>query len=114
MQADDSSAQSLIGKTLESFKLEDLTKVFKVDDNGRERTIVGYFRNEDVAVAFAGNQTDTNWYRAEKVLVITNGKTGFVLGKPATLVDDEQAALDVRMAAIAKLSVVDRKILGLS
>jgi len=106
-------AKELLGKSLSGFAVQELTEVFKVDEDGRKKKSLGFFHDESIAKAFAGNQADANWHRTEKVLVLTDGKEGFVIGGGVTLLDDEKAALEIKEAAIAKLSEAERKVLGL-
>lgn len=105
----------LIGKDLAGYSVEELHEVFKVNDDGKKVKSVGYFRSEDIANAFAGNQVDAPWHKVRKAFVLTDGGTnGFLLsGEPVKLLNDEEAALEIRNAAVAKLSSAERRVLGL-
>ena len=108
------TTRSLIGKKLDGFTIQEYTEVYMTDVEGRgKEKSLGHFKNDSIAKAFAGNQTDPAWCKTEKVLLLTDGKVGFVLGESVKLIDDEKAALEVREAALAKLSPAERKILGL-
>ncbi len=106
-------ATELLGKSLSGFVIQELTEVFKVDEDGRKKKSIGFFHDENIAKAFAGNQTDANWHRTNKILILTNGKAGFVIGEEVVLLDDEKALLEIKEKAIAKLSEAERKTLGL-
>ena len=105
--------KELVGKSLENFTIQEFTEVYKTNDDGRKESSLGFFRNETVAKAFAQQQTDAAWHRTDKQLVLTDGKVGFLMGKPITILDDEEATLKIREKAIAKLSEEERRVLGL-
>lgn len=107
--------REMIGKDLAGYSVEALHEVFRVNDDGKRTESVGYFRSEDIANAFAGNQRDASWYKVRKAFLLTNGSTdGFLLsGEPVTLFNDEEAALAIRAAAIAKLSPAEQRVLKL-
>lgn len=104
----------LLEKSLEGFTVQELTEVYELDVEGRQKIkSIGFFRDENVAKAFAQNQTDANYHRTQKVIVLTNGEIGFVIGEPVILLNDEKAALEVREKALAKLSPEERRLLKL-
>jgi len=107
-------ASGLVGKDLSEFKVVAMTEVYKVDDDGRKYISLGFFKDPNIATAFAGNQTDANWHKTSVVLVLTDGKEGYVIKEQESvnLFDDEEKSLELRKQAIAKLSAADRKILG--
>lgn len=102
----------LVGQKLDGFTVQDFFEVSKLDEEGRNKvSVVGYFRDEDIANGFAGNQVGATW--VEKVLLATDGRRAFLVGPPAKLLDNEKAALEMRQKALAKLSPGERKVLGL-
>jgi hypothetical protein len=103
----------LLGKKLEGFSVEQFTEVFMVDCDGRKSKSLGFFHNETIANAFAGNQKDANWHKVRNVLVLTDGINGFIVGEPIEILNDEQTTLEIREKAKAKLSDAERKILGI-
>lgn len=103
--------KDFVGKSLDGFVLREMTEVYKTDNDGRKSRSVGFFQNPDVAEAFAGNQQDANWHQTAKHLVFTNGEEGFLIGQAVTLLDDEEAALKAREAALAKLTPAERALL---
>jgi len=104
----------LIGKDLREFEVVEFTEVYRVDDDGRKTKSVGFFRNETIAKAFAQSQVDKNWHQTGRVFVLTDGKTGFILKEvPITILDDEQATLEIRNKALSKLTPEERIILGI-
>ena len=107
--------QNLAGKDLKGFKIIEMTEVYRVDDDGRKSSSLGFFKDPNTAAAFAGVQTDASWHKTEKVLVLTDGTVGYVIEdqKPVKLFDDESEALKIKKKAVAKLSPVERKLLGL-
>jgi len=106
--------KDLAGKKLEGFTVEQYTEVYKTDVEGRgKEKSLGYFRDEDIAKAIAGKQTDAAWHKTEKAFLLTNGKIAFLLGEAVKLVDNEASALEARQAALAKLTPEERKLLDL-
>ena len=104
--------RELIAKPLDGYTIQELTEVYRVNDDGRKTTSIGYFKDETVARAFSQNQTDANSYEIRKSFVLTNGEVGFLFnGESITLLDDEKEAERARESALAKLSPEDRKLL---
>lgn len=103
----------LKGKDLTDFRVQEFTEVYKTNDDGRKVESIAYFQDENIAKAFAQNQVDANWHRTGKALVLTDGKVGFLLGQPIRIASDEQAELEIRKKALAKLSNEERKVLGI-
>jgi hypothetical protein len=103
----------MVGKNLEGFTIQQYTEVYKTDVDGRSKTrSLGYFKDDSIAKCFAQNQTDAAYHETVQVYLLTDGKIGFLLGEEVELVDDEKAALEVRYAALGKLSPAERKVLG--
>lgn len=92
-----------------------MTEVYRVDDGGRKSKSLGFFKDPNIATAFAGVQTDANWHNTGQALVLTDGTIGYVITQqePVKLFDDEAEALEIKKKAIDKLSPVERKLLGL-
>jgi hypothetical protein len=107
--------KELIGKDLSEFKIVEMTEVYNVDENGRKSSSLGFFKDSNIAEAFAGVQTNASWHRTGQALVLTDGTIGYVIGQrdAVKLFDDEAEALDIKKKAIAKLSPAERKLLGL-
>jgi hypothetical protein len=103
--------KDLFGKSLEGFTIQALTEVYKVNDDGIKSQSLGFFHDDDLAKAFAGNQIDAPWHKTEKAFVLTNGETGFLIGEPVILLNDEKAALEVKKKILSKLSKEDRRFL---
>lgn len=103
--------KDLLKKSLEGFTIQELTEVFKTDDDGRKSKSFGFFHDESIAKAFAGNQEDAPWHKTNKAFVLTNGEVGFLIGDPVTLLDDEKAALETKKRILSKLSKEDREFL---
>ncbi|HTX87264.1 MAG TPA: hypothetical protein VMC41_04350 [Candidatus Nanoarchaeia archaeon] len=102
----------LVGEKLDGFSIQELTEVYRVDEDGRKTTSIGFFKNGNIAAAFAQNQTDSCFHRYKKEFVLTDGKVGFLfVGEPVKLLNDEQEALKVREAALEKLSPAERALL---
>lgn len=107
--------KGLVGKKLSAFgfEVEILWEVYRVNDDGRKTESVGLFRSEDIAKAFTENQTDKNWHKVGSGLYLTNGELAFeIKEKEMHLFGDEKAALETREKALKKLTVAERKILG--
>lgn len=108
------TAKSLIGKKLDEFTIQEYTEVYKTDVEGRgKEKSLGYFKDDGIAKAFAGNQIDSAWHKTVRVLLLTDGKVGFLLGDSVKLLDDEKASLEIKQSALAKLSPEERKVLGI-
>lgn len=106
-------AEALVGALLGGFEIKHYTEVYRTDVDGVKTTSLGYFEDEDVAVAFADSQSGSAYLKAENVLLLTDGKQAFLIGEAVQLMDDEQAALQVREAALKKLTPAERKLLRL-
>jgi hypothetical protein len=104
----------LVGKDLAGFTVQEYTEAYKTDMDGRKERSLGYFKDEAIAKAFVGRQVDSAWYKTERVLLLTNGTVGFLLGQAVKLVDNEQAKLKMKQAAMAKLTPDECRALGLS
>jgi len=105
---------ALIGKELGQFRIIEMTEVFLVNEDGKKTITLGYFRNKNIAEAFAGLQTDSIYNKTASALVLTNGTEGYIITQqdPAKLFDDEAEVLEIRKKAIAKLTPAERKLLG--
>lgn len=103
--------EELIGQELKGFRIEEMTEVYRVDDDGRRSRSVGLFRNNDIAQAFAATQVDSPWHKTRKLVVITDGQICFLPGEIFAIMDDEQAALETRQKILKKLSAAERKFL---
>lgn len=107
----------LIGKDLKGFKIAKMTEVYFMDLDGRKSNSVGFFKNPNIAEAFAGVQTDAAFHKTQPALVLTDGKVGYLIAEqdPIKLFDDETEALEIKKKALAKLTPAERKlILGFS
>ena len=106
--------KELVGKDLKGFKIVEMTEVYRVNDEGRKSGSLGFFKDPNIATAFAGVQTDASWHKTGQVLVLTDGTVGYVITEqePVNLFDDEAEALEIKKKAIAKLSPAERKLLG--
>lgn len=103
----------LVGKSLDGFTVQEYTEVYMTDNDGRISKSLDHFKDESIAKAFAGHQPDAAWHKTRKVLLLTDGKVAFVLGERVTLVDNEKMALEVKEAALKKLTPEERKVLGI-
>ncbi|MFH0853124.1 MAG: hypothetical protein V1853_01850 [bacterium] len=107
-------AQNLVGLKLDGYTVVVMTEVCKTDEDGRKTKTLGFFKDSQVATAWAQGQTDKSYNETQEVLIITNGDRYFIFsGQEITVHDDEDAALEVRTAALAKLSDAERAVLGL-
>jgi len=104
----------LIGKDLKDFKIVQMTEVYRVDDDERKSSPLGFFKDPNIAKVFAGAQTDANWHKTAPAFVLTDGTVGYVIGQsePVKLFNDEEEAVNLRKKAVAKLSPEERKLLG--
>lgn len=106
--------QDLVGLSLDGYAVVPMHEVFKTDDGGIKTETRGFFKDGNVATAWAGGQTDKAWHKTRVVLVATNGQRFFLFtGQEITPYSDEQATLQVRVAALAKLTDEERAVLGL-
>lgn len=106
--------KKLVGKDLRGFKVVEMTEVYLVDYDGRKSRSLGFFKDPDIASAFAGVQIDASMHKTGQALVLTNGTVGYVIEdqKPVKFFDDEMEMLEIKRKAIAKLSPAERKLLG--
>jgi len=104
----------ILGISLGRFTIEELTEVYRIDEDGRKISSLGFFRNEKIAKGFAHIQVDAAWHKTGKKFVLTDGKNGFVLGEPIEILDDEKAKLDIAKTARSKLTQEEAEALGLA
>lgn len=109
-----SLTDALVGKDLSGYRILLMTEVYRIDSDGRKSESFGFFKNADIATAFAESQKDANWYKTCTCLILTDGVDGYKIDEqsPVKLFDDEAEALAIRKKVLAKLSPSDRKILG--
>ena len=103
----------LTEKDLSKFTIKQFTEVFRINDVGVKSKSLGFFRDENIAKAFAENQTDASWHKTRNVLVLTDGKLGFLIGESITIADEESAIHEIKQKAMAKLSKSEKSILGI-
>lgn len=98
----------------EGFFVEELVEVYRTDVDGRRSSSVGFFRDENLAKAFAQNQNDSSYHKTERKVVLTDGHSIFRLElEYAPIFDSTQAALEIREKALAKLTAEERQLLNL-
>lgn len=107
--------QELIGKNLSGFQIIKMAEVYRVDDDGRKTKSLGFFRDPDIAEAYAGAQPDARWHKTEEAVVLTDGSVGYVLEEqdPANIFDDEMIASELKEQILDKLTPAERKLFGL-
>lgn len=107
--------KDLIGIDLREWKIIEMTEVFSTNEDGRKSRSLGFFKDENIATAFAGTQKDVNFHKTEKVIVLCKGTIGFIINEreEVTFVDEESELLKVKEKALAKLSEAERRILRL-
>jgi hypothetical protein len=107
--------KDLINKNLGIFKIVEMTEVYLVDVDGHKSNSLGFFRDKNIAAAFAGTQVDANYHETKPVLVLTDGNVGYVIEdqEPVKFFDDEAEALKIKQSIIKKLSPAECEILGL-
>ncbi len=106
--------EGLVGKDLSGFKIVEMMEAYRTDVDGRFAGSLGFFRSPKIAAAFVGNQGSPEYCGMKPSLVLTDGVVGYEMKskEPVKLFDDEQEALKLKSAALAKLSPADRMILG--
>lgn len=111
----DTKVNMLVGKDLKGFKIIEMTEVYRVDDDGRRTSSLGFFKSKVIAEAFAGMQRDANYHKSKQALVLTDGIIGYVIEEQeiVKLFDDEDEAVEIKKKALAKLSPAERRLLGL-
>lgn len=107
---------SIVGQDLTGYKVVVMTEVFRVNQEGRKTSVVGYFKSAVIAKGFAEMQTDANWHKTGPAHVLTDGKLAYLLASDerVKLFNDEAEAEHIRRHARAKLSPTERQLLGLS
>lgn len=101
-----------VGQDLAGFSFREMTEVYRVDTDGRPVATIGLFKDPNVAKVYAGQQRDADFHRTKLVLILTNGTIGFRFGEQIDLMDDEQVLVEVRRAALAKLTPEELAVLG--
>jgi len=87
----------LVNKDLRGYKITTMTEVYDELDEG-EVTIF-LFRDKHIALAYADTKST---YRAEEVLVLTDGKVGYILPSPDPIMlhEDEAELLEFQKKQI--------------
>lgn len=113
-KAGSNQLKDLIGHDLSGFKVIVMTEVYTIDDDGRKCDSIGFFRNQTIGEAFAGQHSNAGHTRTDQVLVLTNGTAGYVMESKESvkLFNDEDEVLKIKQGAIAKLSPAERKLFG--
>lgn len=112
-----SKFKDLIGRDLSGFKIVKMAEVYSLDEDGRKSISLGFFRDQDIASAFAEVQNDgVTHHRMGYAFILTDGNVGCVIGEqePVKLFNDEEEVPIIRQKVIDKLSPAERKILGLA
>jgi hypothetical protein len=105
--------EQMVGMNLDGFTVQKCTEVYKIDDDGTKTKSVGYFKDKEVAEAYAQNKVHAAWHKTKPVYLLTDGKIGVLMGERVALIDDEATiVVEVRDAILAKLTPAERKILG--
>lgn len=106
--------KDLVGKDLKGFAVQELTEVYRLNEDGSAKAkSIGFFRDETIAKAFAQHQTDANFHKTTKEFLLTNGEVAFLLGESVTLFNDEKTVLEIKKRVLDKLTLEERKILGI-
>ena len=97
------------------FSVQEMTEVYSTNDDGTFVKSDGFFKNEHVAESYTEGQSGGTFYsKTRKKIVLTDGKTAFVINElEVVLLDDEKATLEARERALTKLSSAEKKLLGL-
>jgi hypothetical protein len=112
---DKKELKSLVGLSLASFTFIVMHEVYRTDFDGRRTAVVGYFKDPNIASAFAESKEDQNFHKTTEVLVLTNGVVHYLVidGYEIAILNDEEEALKLKERALTKLSSAEKKILGL-
>ncbi len=105
----------LAGNSLDSFRMEEMTEVYSVNEDGRKTKVIGYFKHAYIAEAFATSQSGGSGYnRTREVLVITSDTLTYLVEdqEPLELFNDEEEALRLKQLALMKLTPAEQKLLG--
>ncbi|MDD2935335.1 MAG: hypothetical protein PHX25_02560 [Candidatus Pacebacteria bacterium] len=106
--------KDLVGVDLSKFKILQMTEVYETNEDGRRVSSVGFFKNENIAKAFAKVQIDANYHRTDPAFVLTNGIVGFIIDdsvEPIKIFDDEKEMVKIREKILSKLSTEEQHII---
>jgi len=103
----------LIGIQLAGWSIENFFEMYTTDEDGKKVHSTGFVRNENVATAFIENQPDAVHHSTKGVLLLTDGKEGFLLGGSALILDEHVLAIELRDKIKSKLSAAERKLLNI-
>jgi len=109
------AAVELINADLKGFHIAEMTEVFRVDRDGERVHSVGLYKTEPLAYGFVEIQEEAemSFFRVSRVIVLTDGVTGFILGEAIGVIDEEMIRTSIRNTALAKLTKIERSVLGL-
>lgn len=110
------SVKELIGQSLDGWKIEEITKVSKGDEEGKSYATVGHFRDRDIAEVYAGLMGRSNTTSVDSVIVLSNGKASFLIAeqKPLDMFNEESEAEELRKKILGKLTSAEQKFIGIS
>lgn len=111
---ENSFLEKLIGQDLSPYKIVQMSEVVREDVNGITIASIGFFKDADIANAFADQHKDSGYIKVKQALVLSDGKNGFTMdqSRVALLFDDEAEVLKIKQNALQRLSPYERKVLG--
>jgi len=110
--------EEMIGMSLDGFTVEEIFEAWSDYEDRRSgrkpgEGRIGFFRSRSIAKGIAANR-QSYLGRVTKHLMITNGSEHYLFSaEPIELDSDEEAAQEVREAALKKLSDSELRVLGL-
>lgn len=106
---------NFVQRDLKGFQILIMYEVYRTNEDGIQVKSLGFFRNYDLAKVFAATQQDSSFHQIRSVRVLTDNEVAFLIDTATTvnLVDEKAETERLREAALAKLSLEERKILEL-
>ncbi len=77
--------QEIIGKKLDGFTVEEYVEVYKTNFDGSKAKSLAFRKSEEEAEEVINKQVASQWFKTRRVLILTNGKIGFLLGEKIDL-----------------------------
>lgn len=102
-----------MGEGLRGYLVKEMTEVFQLDGAGKEERSLGFLEDNELALGFieAHSEEEAKRLRARDRFVLTNGTDAFLVGDAVFLINAGKAEEKIRKSGLAKLTVLERKLL---
>ncbi len=108
------SFSDLIGKRLGDFRIIEMFGVYPTHNDGSDTWSVGFFKDQDTALAYIGAHEKPDNFRVESGLVLTDNKVGFLIGQQdPVIVFGPEEEKGIRESLLKRFSSAELNFLGI-